>query len=102
VLCIYTIYTHHIYVICMVQAKINISQHSNQLLNIIKAKYNLKDKSAAIDLVMSQYEEKILEPAFSPEYIDKLEKIKKGKHIFVGSIDNFDKIVDDHVDDEDE
>jgi len=51
---------------CMVQAKINISQHSNQLLNIIKAKYNLKDKSAAIDLVMSQYEEKVLEPAFSP------------------------------------
>ena len=48
---------------------------------------------------MSQYKEKILEPAFSPEYIDKLEKIKKGKHIFVGSIDNFDKIVDDYVDD---
>jgi hypothetical protein len=31
-------------------------------------------KSAAIDLVMSQYEEKVLELAFSPEYIDKLEK----------------------------
>ncbi|MGB9929963.1 MAG: DUF2683 family protein [Methanosarcina sp.] len=86
----------------MVQAKINISEHSNQLLNIIKAKYNLKDKSAAIDLVLSQYEEKILEPAFSPAYIDKLEKIKKGKHIFVGSIDNFDKVVDDYADDEDE
>ena len=69
-------------------------------MNIIKAKYNLKDKSAAIDLVMSQYEEKILEPAFSPEYIDNLENIKKWKHIFVGSIDNFDKIVDDYVDDE--
>lgn len=100
-LCIYTAYTHHIHVICMVQAKINISQHSNQLLNIIKAKYNLKDKSAAIDLVLSQYEEKILEPAFSPEYIDKLDKIKKGKHIFVGSIDNFDKIIDDYVDEDD-
>ena len=100
-LCIYTTSTHHIHAMCMVQAKINISQHSNQLLNVIKAKYNLRDKSAAIDLVMSQYEEKILEPAFSPEYIQKLEKIKKGKHI-VGSIDNFDKIVDDHVDDEDE
>jgi hypothetical protein len=86
----------------MVQAKINISQRSNQLLNIVKAKYNLKDKSAAIDLVLSQYEEKILEPAFSPEYIDKLEKIKKGKHIFVGSINNFDKIVDDYADDENE
>jgi hypothetical protein len=85
----------------MVQAEINISQHSNQLLNIIKAKYNLKDKSAAIDLVLSQYEEKVLEPAFSPEYIDKLYKIKKGKHIFVGSIDNFDKIIDDYVDEDD-
>jgi hypothetical protein len=56
---------------------------------------------ASIDLVMSQYEVKILEPAFSPEYIDKLEKIKKGKHIFVGSIDNFDKIIDDYADDKD-
>jgi hypothetical protein len=102
VLSIYTLYTHYIHVVSMVQAKINISSHSNQLLNVIKAKYNLKDKSAAIDLVMSQYEEKVLEPGFSPEYINKLDKIKKGKHIFVGSIDNFDKIIDNAVDDKDD
>ena len=51
----------------MIQARVKISNRTNQVLNIVKAKYNLKDKSAALDLVVAQYEEKILEPRYSPE-----------------------------------
>lgn len=46
----------------MIQARVKLSEKTNQVLNIVKAKYNLKDKSAAIDFVVAQYEEKILEP----------------------------------------
>ena len=35
----------------MVQAIINISEHANQILNIVKAKYGLNDKSETIDLM---------------------------------------------------
>ncbi len=53
----------------MVQATINISEDSNQILNIVKAKYKLKDKSAAIDFVVTQYGAKMLEPELRPEFI---------------------------------
>jgi len=35
----------------MVNAMINISKQANQILNIVKARHNLKDKSAAIEFV---------------------------------------------------
>jgi len=65
----------------MVQAIIKIDDHTNQILNIIKAKFNLKDKSQAIDLMAEQYEEHILELQLRPEYEAKLKKIIKGKHV---------------------
>ncbi|NHI95060.1 MAG: DUF2683 domain-containing protein [Candidatus Lokiarchaeota archaeon] len=72
----------------MVQAIINIEEHTNRILNIIKAKYGLKDKSAAIDLMATQYEEEILEPELKPEYIEKAKKIIQQKPIDVGSVDD--------------
>ena len=62
----------------MVKAIININESTNRLLNILKAKYDLKDKSQAIDKMAKQYEEEILEPELRPEYIEKIKKI--GKH----------------------
>jgi hypothetical protein len=56
----------------MIQARVKISDRTNQVLNIVKAKYNLKDKSAALDLVVAQYEEKILEHQYSPEFIKEM------------------------------
>jgi hypothetical protein len=56
----------------MIQARVKISDRTNQVLNIVKAKYNLKDKSAALDLVVAQYEEKILDPRYSPEFIKEI------------------------------
>lgn len=56
----------------MIQARVKMSDRTNQVLNIVKAKYNLKDKSAALDLVVAQYEEKILEPQYSPEFIKEM------------------------------
>ena len=40
----------------MKQARVKMSDRTNQVLNIVKAKYNLKDKSAAIELVVARYE----------------------------------------------
>lgn len=59
----------------MVQAIINIQEHTNRVINIVKAKYGLKDKSQAIDLIAGQYAEEILEQQLRPEYVQKIEKI---------------------------
>ncbi len=56
----------------MIQARVKLSDRTNQVLNIVKAKYNLKDKSAALDLVVAQYEEKILESQYKPEFIKEM------------------------------
>jgi len=74
--------------IYMVQAIINIDDDTNRVLNIIKAKYGLKDKSAAINKMAAEYEDVILEPELKPEYIEKLKKIQKQEVIEVGTVEN--------------
>lgn len=64
----------------MVQAMININENVNQILNIVKAKFGLKDKSEAINLVVSEYEQALLEPELRPEYRAKIVQVAKSKH----------------------
>ena len=63
----------------MVQAIVNIKEHHDRILNIVKGKYGLKNKSDAINLVIEAFEKKLLEPELRPEYRDDLMKIDKGK-----------------------
>ncbi len=60
----------------MVQAFIDIDERTNRILNIIKAKYGLKDKSQAIERMAEEYEENLLEPELKPEYVEKIRKIE--------------------------
>ncbi len=69
----------------MVKAIIEIDDHTNQVLNIVKAQYALKDKSEAIETVVQLFEEEILEPELKPAYVKKVSKIKKEKGIKVKS-----------------
>lgn len=75
----------------MVQAFINIPERTNWVLNLIKAKYNLKDKSQAIIVMAEKYEEEMLEPELRPEYVKKALKIQKQKPILIGSAENLRK-----------
>lgn len=69
----------------MVQAIINIKENTNRILNILKAKYGLRDKSQAIDIMAKEYEQEILEPQLRPEYIERAKKIMKEKPVRVGT-----------------
>lgn len=75
----------------MVQAIININETTNRALNIIKAKYGLKDKSEAIDMMAEQYVQSVLEPELRPEYIEQALKIDKQQSIKIGSVENLRK-----------
>jgi YafQ family addiction module toxin component len=65
----------------MVEAVLNLDERTKRILNIVKEQYNLKDQSEAINLIASQYEEEILEPEYSPEFIKETLEIVNGKHI---------------------
>lgn len=54
----------------MVKAIIDVKPETNKVLNIIKAKYGLKDKSQAIDMMAEEYEEKILELELRPKVLE--------------------------------
>ena len=69
----------------MVKAQIDITPEANQVLNIIKAQYALKDKSEAIEKVVEIYTDEIMEPELRPEFVRKMRKIKKEKSIKVKS-----------------
>lgn len=56
---------------------VQISEKANRILNIIKAKYSLKDKSQAINKMAEEFGEVLLEPQLRPEYIKKLKRIEK-------------------------
>lgn len=53
----------------MVKAIIDISQHANQILNIVKAQYNLRDKSEAIEAVVKLYEKELMGIQLRPGYL---------------------------------
>ena len=56
----------------MVKAIIDIDEKANRILNVVKAKENLKDKSEAINLIVNIYGGEILEPELRPEFIKEL------------------------------
>ena len=61
----------------MVQAMVEIPEEANQILNIVKARDNLKTKSEAITKIVLECGENILEPELRPEYMEKLKGIEK-------------------------
>ena len=67
----------------MVQALVELDENTNRVLNVVKAKYGLKDKGEAIELVVSEFIEAEDEPELKPEFIQKMEEIKKQKSIRV-------------------
>ena len=56
----------------MVKAIIDIDQHTNQILNIVKAQYGLRDKSEAIEAVVKLFEEELLGIQLRPGYMSKI------------------------------
>lgn len=78
----------------MVQAIVDISDRANRVLNIVKAKYGLKDKSEAINVMAKEYEDDIMEPELRPEYIKKLNNIKKQQGIKFKSVEELRKHIE--------
>ncbi len=79
----------------MVQSIIDLGENEDRILNIVKAKFGLKNKSQAIAMLAKVYEDSFLEPELRPEYIEKLKKIEKeGYGRTFNSIEEFRAIIE--------
>ena len=78
----------------MVQSIIDLGEKEDRILNIVKAKYGLKNKSQAVALITKIYEDSFLEPELRPEYLDKLKKIHKEKGIPFKNIAELRRIIE--------
>ena len=75
----------------MVQNIIELGEREDRILNIVKAKFGLKNKSEAVAFITNVYEGSFLEPELRPEYLEKLQKIRKGKYFKFNSIEDLRK-----------
>lgn len=64
----------------MVLARISLNDYSNKVLNMVKIKFNLKDKSEAINKFVDLFGENIVEKQANDEYVKKIIDIEK-EHI---------------------
>ena len=78
----------------MVQAIVNLGEHEDRLLTIVKGKFGLKNKSEAVNFVINKYGEELLEPELRPEYKGELLKVDKGKFKKFASVDDLRKEIE--------
>jgi len=70
-------------------AIVELNDKTNRVVNIVKAMYDLKDKSQALNKMAEEYEHEILEMQLRPEYLKKLERIEKEKSLKVRDVDEY-------------
>jgi len=68
----------------MVKNVIDLDERNSRVINIVKAKYGLKDKSQALSLIIQHYEECELETQLRPEFVKEIEDtVKNAKFVKV-------------------
>jgi len=75
----------------MVNALVKLDENVNRILNLVKARYNLKDKSEAIGFIINKYADDEGEPELRPEFIKKILKTENEKTIRLNSIEDLRK-----------
>ena len=61
-----------------ISARVNISPYVNKVLGIIKLKYDLKDKSEALNKFVEIYGEEVVEKEVSDDYMKKIVELTDG------------------------
>ena len=64
----------------MAQNIFNLGEQEEKILGIVKAQHGLKNKNQAMGFILKIYGESFLEPEIRPEFLERLEKIRNGKH----------------------
>ena len=64
-----------------------LSEHANRVVDIVKAREALRGTSAAIERIVEEYEEKVLDPQLRPEFVAEVERVRRGWFRTIRSLD---------------
>ena len=64
----------------MISARVSLTPYANQVLAVVKAKYNLGDKSAALNKFVEIYGDEVVEKEANEEYVKRILDINE-RHI---------------------
>ena len=73
----------------MVQVVVNLSSKANKAVGIVKASYNLSNKSKAIDFIIEKFAGELIEPPLREDYIKRIKKAEKGKFVEIKDVDAY-------------
>ena len=65
----------------MVQIMLDLGEHENKIVNVVKAEFGLSNKNEAIKLIIDKFEQELLEPKLRPKFVEELLKIDKEEGI---------------------
>jgi hypothetical protein len=72
----------------MPKAVVELSEHANRVVNVVKARDGLRGKSEAIERIVAEYEENFLAPPLRPDFVQDLKRIRRGKFRRLGSVND--------------
>lgn len=75
----------------MTQALVSLGEYQDRILTVVKGKFGFKTKNEAVNFVIDSYGTNLLEPELRPEYIERLQKIRKGKYTSFSSVESLRK-----------
>ncbi len=67
----------------MVKAIVDLSEYEDRIVNIVKGKFGLRNKSEALRLIIDEYEQEFLEPELRPEFIEKMRSREREPTVIV-------------------
>ena len=62
----------------MPEAVVDLSEHAHRIVNVVKARDGLRGKNGAIETIVAAYAERILDPALRPEFVEGLQRVRRG------------------------
>lgn len=81
----------------MTQVRLEVDEYSIRVLDVIKGKYGLKNRSEALKRFAKDYGEEFVEPKLNTEYLEQLDKLvdnyeKNSKKYKTYTIDDVDSL----------
>lgn len=75
--CVSQIHIKDIWRYTMVYARITLNDYANKVLNVIKAKFDLRDKSEALNKFIDLFGDEVVEKEAKDEYVKKILEMEK-------------------------
>ena len=73
--------------VVMPKIVVELSEHASRVVDAVRAREGLRSTSAAIERIVEEYGEKVLDPQLRPEFVARVQRIRRGRFRKARSLD---------------